>query len=448
MFIHIKVKGLLFITLSWFASLALADVQQINQTVFYADFNDKVPGTVIGEGGNAFGEPSDLSSLTAEIVELSPGENYLEVFRVPASTNASSIRWDFLDGVEISTSTATISFQFTPSELDRYTYGVREAGGSSQTFLTVRYSPDGSISVVDAAGSIAVVNNNYSAGAMQEVSLFFDMDAGTSGMTINGETLFSNRLHGISDHGIGRLLTGYSGISNSSAFTLYNISVNVAEAQPLPLVLDVDFEDKVLGQPLGTGGAALDEPIYIPFNMEQQVISTAAENQALLLERIPTTPSVLMKWTFLNDIEAFTGIVTVESDVLFETNNQYIFMVRPNISSSQNFSTTYFSAGASVSVSDENGFAEVTYTYQTDQTYRLKYIFDLDNGTYTMLIDDDVLVENRAHGVDTEHGIGAFYFGFQSTASPTAAFVVDNIKVGMSWLLDDIIFMNNFESVP
>ena len=72
--------NLMFIIMACMNSIiayAGAPVNELN--LLSIDFNDKLPGSFIGEGGAELGEPVNLSSLTGEIIEDTLDENYLLV---------------------------------------------------------------------------------------------------------------------------------------------------------------------------------------------------------------------------------------------------------------------------------------------------------------------------------------------------------------------------------
>lgn len=431
------------ILITGFTSLALAGVPVGNLDVFNTDFDNKTPLSFLGTGGAQLGEPSDLSALTAQVIEGTPGENFVRVEYDPASTSGRSLRWDFLDGGEITEGIATISFQFTPSTLDRYSIGIREGGGSSRLFLALTYTTGGTISGTDAVGVIPMVNNTFAAGITQNIRMIFDIDADTSELIINGSTVFSGRLHGITDRGVGRLLTGYASSSNSTSFTLDNMSVK--GPVELPLVLDANFEDKILMQTIDTGGAAVGEPATISNGLITEIIQDGMNNQALLLENSTAGSARAMRWEFIDNLEIHTGIVAIEIDIEFNELDNYQILVRENSGSSSSFTTTRFLANGNITVSDSNGTAGIVGTYQANQRHRLRFTFDVDNETYTALLDDDILVKDRPHGVNNGNGIGSVLVAFQSTAATNAFFIIDDFQVGSSIVFSKNIFTNSFE---
>jgi len=97
----------------------------------------------------------------------------------------------------------------------------------------------------------------------------------------------------------------------------------------------------------------------------------------------------------------------------------------------------------SIGITDSDGFAGFVGTYQANQKYQLKLVFDMDAGLYKVLFDEDILLEDRAHEFNNDNGTGLLQTGFQSTALINSSFVVDNLQVREN--LIDKIFNNGFE---
>ncbi|MCX7554707.1 hypothetical protein OS175_12525 [Marinicella sp. S1101] len=432
------IRGSLLLCLS---GASIAGTPNAQATVFEVGFDDLVAGTFLGEGGSNEGEPSDLSALTAEVFEEGPNDNAIMVTYETPSNNASNLRWDFIGGDEITEGLVRIAFQFTPSDLDRYSFGVREGGGSSRIFLGMNYFDNGTFSASDAAGSITLIDNNYDADVVQNIEIEFDMDVGTSQMTINDIVLFSDREHGIDDRGVGRLNTGYSGSANNTPFTLDNIEVRAVI--DLPLVLDVDLEDKVLGDAIGTGGPNENEPVTISSNIYTEVVELGQDNQGLYLEKLAGS-AVSSRWEFLGGSEFLTGLVVVEVDMLLDGTGRYVFRLRENGTSGSSFFNMSFSETGNISASDANGFVGILGTYQANELFVIKLVFDMDTGRYSVFLDGLMVVEDREHGVTSGRGIGAVLAGFQSNAIDNSSMIIDNLQVGAEDY-SDVIFSDGFE---
>jgi len=412
--------------------------------VLTVDFNDKTPGSFIGAGGAVLGEPSSLSNLTGEIIETSPGENHLLVENDLSSNSSRRLKWQFLDNTEISTGVAEISFEFTPSALDGYSIFVRENNTSGSGFLTYFLGGNGSISAMDNSGAIALNNPNYTAGVTQYVRIIFDFDAGTSKLIVNNSAQFSDRIHGITDDGIGSVLIGHSSSSNGSSFTLDNISVTASSE--LPIVLDADFENKVLGDPIGAGGAINGEPVNITNGLYTEIVEFDTANQGLYIETFNSSTAYATVWEFLNDLEVVSGIVAIELDLEFKSLGSYAISLRENGSSATSFPTLRFAASSNMYISDANGTTPIAgISYAANQRYRFRMTLDLDNDTYNVLMDDQILVKDREVAVTNGRGIGRVIVQTSTGGTVGDAFILDDLQVGASFIADDTIFKNSFD---
>ena len=423
--------------------LGMADIS-IELPVFSVNFNELTPGSFLNDGGSPFNEPSDLDGLEAEVVEVTTGENLIHVQNQQVLPRTQLMRWDFLDGDELTEGDVSISFDFTPSALDAYTIYFREGGTSTRSFLNISFGSNGVIFASDENGVISVINNTYQAQTTQHIDIVFDLEAGLSSLSINGHTLFTDRAFGVDDRGIGSFLIGNFANSGNKPFTLDNIIIE--QTKELPLVLDADFENKSLGDPIGEGGPELGEPISIPsIGIDTEVVSDLTGNQGLLVYRTPSNSAKKLRWEFLNEREETKGIVVISAEVVFEEMDKYSFSIRENGLSGSSFNTINFSDNTDVSISDANGVMLNVANYQINTNYLIKWVFDMDMGSYDLYFNDNLIVDDRQHGVTTGRGVGSILTGFHSISTLNASFVIDNIQVGVSALLDDIIFESGFD---
>ena len=443
MFKKLYIKTLFIIFLLSITTVVLSGVPVWNYKLLVADFDDKVPGSVIGTGGAAVGEPTEIIALDTEIIEISPGHNVLSVSNDLSSTSARPIRWQFLDNAEITEGLVIINYELTPSALDRYNLQVRESGSSASSFLTVTFDTSGGVSATDSNGAISLNSFSYAAGETQFITAVFDMDAKTSGLYINGTTLFTDRSHGITNRGVGRMNTGFNSSSNGNPFIIDNI--RVVTPFELPLILDVDLEDKTLGQPIGTGGAIHGEPVSVSPDVITEVIEFDMDNQALQIENDASGINSSVNWNFLYDSEIPAEGVAIELDVLFNSLDSYLIGVRESSGVLANYLTLRFFPDGSIGASDENGVIGFVGNYEANQLHRIRMIFDFVDGTYTALIDEELLIQDRSFNLINGGGIGSVFTGFRSDASDGAFFIIDDLQVGSSIFVTDVIFENGFE---
>ncbi|MGB0134898.1 hypothetical protein [Dokdonella sp.] len=418
------------------STTALATVPTAELTPLSIDFNNKTPGQPLGTGGAALGEPADLEQLDTRIVESSPGENYLQVSTVASPNIARHLHWTLEDDAELSEGLVSVSLDFTPSVRDSYSFGIRERDGAAREFMSLSFNADGRLYALDAAGLIGEFFDVYNGGDTLEIEMLFDMDARTSSLSINGTSLFSARAHGVSDRGIGTVLTGFSSSTSGSLFALDNLLV-LASA-PLPLVLDTDFNNQPPGQPIGTGGAVDGEPVYFSSTIAQQAYLAGINNVALRLWSTARSPIALARWEFLNNLEIRTGTVAIHLDVRLDSSQWYEINVNGPPNASTRFSSIRFTPDrrllgrSNVEIVDSRGYARIVGTFRPRVFQHLQILFDMDRGTYTVKLDGAVLVDGWRHGVRNGSGISSLQTGFQKQGVIGRPMDIDNLQVGAS----------------
>ncbi len=406
------------------------------------DFDDRVHGTILGDGGAELGEPTRIDfQVEAEVLTLVFGQNLLNISYNGSSNSASTVRWGLLNNAEINHGIVRYSLQFTPVSLDRYQIGVRESETSAENFLTLSFSESGEISAEDKLGGIDIIHDSYESGETQHIVMTFDMNAGTSEAYINGNKLFSGREHGITEKGVGDFLTGFSFGSNHTPFYVDELLVE----HYLIRVLDADFEDKTANQPLSTGGAIVGEPVIISDAINQVVKELAPERKLLVLDSLGAIQNNSMSWEFLSNLEVNSETLVIEADLTFNLLDSYHFLIRDGIIGDSNFASIFFSDQGKITVTDKNGMLSLPQTYEKNKPYRISLVFNFSNKNYSFYLNNEVLVEDRLHGVDSGIGIGAVIFGFEPDASNNASFMVDNIDVFATDRSLDVIFKDAFE---
>ncbi|SFN10549.1 hypothetical protein SAMN05216289_104134 [Dokdonella immobilis] len=394
-----------------------------------ADFNNKPAGLPIGTGDAELNEPADLGGLSTTVIEDSAGENHLRVINQSGTTSARRIKWGLLGDAEVSSGTVRIEFDFTPSELDFFSILVREQGSAGSNFLNLNVLGTGSISASTAAGTIALANNGFSAGARLHFDLRFDLDNGTVTLANNDRILALDQPTGVSGSGIGTLYIGYPTGSGGAAFDLDN--VHVQADRTLRTALYADFDEAAVGSGIGTGGAEVGEPIFIAPALDTEIISQGSGDNALALTSTNTSSAQSSRWQLLDDIGIAVGTVVVEFDVAFGALGSYNIGVREANGSARVFTTIAISGtGGAGSISDAGGTVSAPgLSYVVNQTYHFRLAYDMEAGTYDVSRDGVPLVSGRAHGVASGIGIGRLAFGIANASPSPGPMILDNLEV-------------------
>lgn len=408
-------------------------------------FNHYPAGTYLTSGNAFYAEPTDLGGLTAEVIEDTPGDNKLLVQYPLTGSGAKHLRWNFLGDSEITEGTVNVIIYFTPPQLGSYSIGIRESGGSASNFLNLNYTSQGTVLASDAAGPISLSDDSYSAGVTQEIIMTFDMDAGTSALSIDGDVMFDNRQHGITGHGVGRLLTGFNHGNTGTSFILDDINVT-ADAVELPLVMDADFESLIPGDSLSIGNPGSDDPIYIDFGIYSKIFDDGQANQAVLFEKESENGNLAQSitWEFINNREFDQGMVVIEFDIEFDVLGETRINIRESGGSASSFASIAINDQGLFFVNDANGSLGLFGSVNEGQLYTLTFEYNMDTGAYALARDGVYLFTDRQHGVTPGIGIGRVSMGFAYNADINTAFILDNFQVGASADFE-VIFNNGFE---
>lgn len=209
--------------------------------VLQADFDDKTTSAPIDVGGAEANEPHSMSShIDTVITETVPGNKLLDISSNDNSS-ARSLRWQFLNNLEIPSGLVVMDFDLTLQSRDFYRITVREPSGAAQSFMNLTFLPGGALSVSDLAQSTphTLPGTTYNAGQMYEYRIIFDADSGNYDIFRDGAPIVRERNHGISAHGIGAIVNAFTHQTQTSAhMQLDNLQVLASDAAFIPAELE------------------------------------------------------------------------------------------------------------------------------------------------------------------------------------------------------------------
>ncbi len=213
------------------------------------------------------------------------------------------------------------------------------------------------------------------------------------------------------------------------------------DGEPIVLLL-ADFNDKPVGQPIGTGGAAMGEPVSIDPGVSAVVEQPVGANRVLALEADALQSAGGVSFELLGGAGMEEGVAVLRVTLAFPAPCTFRIAVREPDFNAQDFTTIDLTNNGTINVSDEAGSAGQVGIYAAGQILRFAIEHDLDAGTYDVLLNDVVLVDDRPHGV-AGSGIGRFLMGFDFAQPPTRV-LLDNVEVQAS-VPPNRIFGDGFE---
>ena len=196
----------------------------------------------------------------------------------------------------------------------------------------------------------------------------------------------------------------------------------------LAILLQADFDDKPVGETIGTGGPEVGEPVLVDADVSAVVEQAGVnDNHVLALEADSLSTASGVRFELLGGIGLEHGPAAFRAALVFPDLCGFNLYVREPGSSAQSFTTIQFNPSGSIVASDAAGVAGQIGTYSAGQVLRLSIEFDLDAGTYDVLLNGNLLLDDRAHGV-VGYGVGRFMMKFEYAQPPTRV-LLDNIRV-------------------
>lgn len=221
------------------------------------------------------------------------------------------------------------------------------------------------------------------------------------------------------------------------------------------LLLAADFDDKPLGHPIGTGGAALGEPVSVASRLDAVVRDDVMPSKALALSwNSPLSSASTTRFHWRDEVEIRTGTVSIWLRITpgiapaEDWIGGYQVLLREAGFSAKSFGTLHFTRSNTLVLSDATGGPAVTlpgFFWSPGQSYLIEWVYDMDAGTYDLSIDGHPYISNRPHNVDMgDHGLGSLLVGIGSSSHPDSRIDVDDILVIWS---GEGIFANGFEPI-
>ncbi|MHC4589736.1 MAG: hypothetical protein ACYTAQ_10460 [Planctomycetota bacterium] len=229
--------------------------------------------------------------------------------------------------------------------------------------------------------------------------------------------------------------------SSRSAVVLVAIMVSAGGRAGASTLLEADFDDKTIDAPIGTGGAAVGEPVSVSPNIIATVRAAPFATPSLeIVDNNDDPPSGFAgaaRFEFIGSAEITTGVVTINAELWFDVLENYNLYVREQGTSAQSFVSIKFLASGNIDANDADGSLGIIGSYETGRVYPVSLVYDMDAGTYDVHLDGSLVVAGEPHGV-VGRGVGAVLFGTAHDLNLDGRFYVDNISVVLSVVALDI----------
>lgn len=210
--------------------------------------------------------------------------------------------------------------------------------------------------------------------------------------------------------------------------TLALSSACITSSRADQVYLEALFNDKTVDSPIGTGGAALGEPLQVS-NGDATVRSTPFGTPGL--ELVQTDPQYRMEafFGFLDNVIPSTGLVVLSADFWFEDISAgHEFQIRFYTEGYMaNFFVMQFMAGPVLQVWTDGVPAETIATPPIGSVLPVLVAFDLDAQKYSVWLNGESVVTDRA--LTAGGGPYQFLIGPRGTQTVGQRMWVDQIRV-------------------
>lgn len=182
---------------------------------------------------------------------------------------------------------------------------------------------------------------------------------------------------------------------------LLALAVRAAAVTAEQTYMELTFDDKTVGEPIGTGGVDVGEPTWFEEQIEAIVRATPFGTPCLEVHNtdIGTTRAMAFLMSGLDFVSS--GLAVIAMDLWFEpvgsAASPWFQVLKANWSY---LMVIQFDADGAIRVTDPAGSAATLPDFPKSRTLPIRIAFDIDAGTYSVWVDGVQAVTDRAHGVD------------------------------------------------
>jgi hypothetical protein len=194
------------------------------------------------------------------------------------------------------------------------------------------------------------------------------------------------------------------------------------------VVLDCNFNNETLGNPVPTGDASRGWPV------SDGGTGAIIAMSPLLTPAVKVTDSWadqegLVQFEFIGSAEATMGQVTITMTLCFIGQDDYAVCISEQGGRASNYADFYFTQDGNVHYADADSPETLVGTYTSTDPQYLTFVFDLDAGTYSVSLNSGGLIADETHGVTSGRGIGGIYIGVRDDVDTDGRIFIDDVHV-------------------
>jgi hypothetical protein len=394
-----------------------------------ANFDNKTVDDPIGTGGPDVGEPIEYDPFIGAVVRGIPMPTPCLQLTDESGTSAGAVRFEFVDGTEITSGSVGITVNLWFEEYENYFLYVREQGTSMDIFTNLNFSQTGEIFCNDENGDVGVIGT-YQTGEHLRVRLAYNMDVGIYSIWLNETLVLGGEDHGVVGRGVGAVLLGctYDGDLDG----VMNVDdLFVADYPGSQYYLNANFNYKTLNMPIETGGPEVGEPIAVDPFILAYVRPGPLYTPSLEITDNDDYAAGYATFEFVRGEEVVNGLVVIAMDLWFDKYDRYNFIVREHGSAAYRFSDLHFGPDGMIQCSDAGGVVGSFGPYQIGRVHRIMIVHNLDAGTYDVWMDGLLKIDDEPHGI-MQRGIGRVALGCANDSDYDGRIYLDNLWVSTS----------------
>ena len=211
--------------------------------------------------------------------------------------------------------------------------------------------------------------------------------------------------------------------------------------------LHATFQGKPLDASVGTGGAAVGEPVTVDWDAITAIVrATPMPSASLEITDDDDYYAGYVRFKLLDNTEVTTGELNIRFDLWFAELEGFTIGVREAQSEAEDFLSLYFTEGGSVQADDAGGQTAASAVYATGRLYPVEVAYDLDAGTYDLFLDGVKVLDDEPHDV-VGHGVGGVIVGTLNDADLDGTMYLDDLVVSRPGLVFHDGFISGDTSV-
>ena len=397
------------------------------------DFDDLEAGDELGRRGAMFDEPVEGPPFLPieRIVDQGGGDLAVTIFDL-ADDASSELYWDFHDGVEPTGGLLTARVEIRPAEMGDVTVGLR-AGDLATSLVEFTMVQDGpatyQLTWTDADSPRPTVFGAASLGTTLPLRFEVDLDAGRWSLWIDDRLEVADESVPVLEP-FAVLATGHpagdGGLEGAVEIDL--VQVDWRPDASVPHVLIADFDDREVGEPLQTRGPEFGEPVFLNGTVVPTVERAPSNGSRAMEQRQGENPFSGSIWQFEGAVEVDDGPVSVSFTYYASEILGSVIRFPPRTEAAVVLLTLRFDLTGQLTLADAADPLYASIPYEARRTYRFEMSFDPVRDVYSVWIDGERVVHERAHGIATRD-LGWITFRHEIGSPVGSMFQVDDLVV-------------------